>query len=766
MRSDSGSFDLRRGGLLARESSTFVGRAGELQLLHEKLRGPERLVAIVGPRGIGKTRLALRYAGAQAEHWPGGVWFCDVRHATTIGEMAAIVLAAMSKEESAPRREVDPAAIERALLVDARALLVIDNVEQLGDELGGVLARWRDAAPLLRVLVTSRITVDARASATLALGALDTSASERGRGDAVDLFMTRVARGRRIVRGDDSMVDRGAAGGLVAALGGVPFAIELAAFAARTDSPQALLARVNDLDREAIDPRGAVERGFRLLDDWARELLLQVSTFRGGFTLEAAASVVELPRGAPPIAEALLALADRSLLELMRLDPLRFATAESVRGHAEEQRRQSPSWLAVEWRHAQHYFELAAGLAGLAGTPVLAPADCALERENFAALMAFGARMDRPEMVLRAAIALDAGSQGGGLSRAELAELDRALSRHSPDLSGASDDVEVVERALGVRASALFAVGSLTESMADAERALAMALRRKDSKQAAAMHVLAGTAAFQAGELQRALDHLGSAHELAIARADRAMSVDILQKVGSVHLTLGHGATALETWERALALAVELCNGPGEARVSMGLGSYFFEAGDLVRARSFYERGERLSRALGMQRAHRIVIAYQAILGLEAGDLARSETLLKRAVLASRQAGDSRLEGFNEGFRAAVLAARDKLDDARGAFAAAEALVAPHPFQAELLSLLRAHLDLAEARAALQESAWERAGWALACARGRVALARAPVGGATALVERSDDARIALRLLDRMLADIERQIARPTIVEG
>lgn len=750
VRSDSGSFDLRRAGLLARESSTFVGRAGELALLHDKLRGPERLVTLVGPRGIGKTRLALRYASAHADHWPGGVWFCDARHATTIGEMTAVVLATMSKDESAPRREIAPNAIDRALLVDARALLVIDNVEQLGADVGEVLSRWRDAAPLLRILVTSRLAVDARGAATLPLGALDTTASARGRGDAVDLFMARSARSRTPRRreladqGDASPPDRSAAGELVAALGGVPIAIELAAFAALRDSPQGLLDRVQR--GASAEPQSPVERGFLLLDDWARELLQQVSAFRGGFTLEAAAAVVELPPGAPPLAEALLALADRSLLELMRLDPLRFATAESVRGHAEEQRRRSPSWLAVEWRHAQHYLELA-GRAHLRSA-----SDCALERENFAALMAFGARMDRPEMVLRGAIAVDAGSQGGGLSRAELAELDGALSRH------ATDDPEIVERALGVRASALFAVGSLTESIADAERALAMALRRNDSKQAGAMHVLAGTAAFQAGELQRALDHLCAAHDVAIARADRAMSVDVLQKVGSVHLTLGHAATALETWERALAIAVELCNGPGEARVSMGLGSYFLEAGDLDRARSYYERGERLSRALGMQRAHRIVIAYQAIVGLECGELGRSETLLKRAVVASRQAGDSRLEGFNEGFRAAVLAGRDKLDDARAAFATAEALLAPHPFLAELLSLLRAHLDLAEARASLRESAWERAGWALARARGRIALARASVGEATPLVERSDDARIALRLLEKMLADIERQM--------
>ncbi|MFO0615583.1 MAG: tetratricopeptide repeat protein [Polyangiaceae bacterium] len=751
VRADSGSFDLRRGGLLAREPSSFVGRAPELRALHEKLRSPERLVALIGPRGIGKTRLALRYAasfGAQPEQWPGGVWFCDVRHASTLGAMSAIVLAAMSKEHASPRREIDPSAAERALLVDARALLVLDNVDQLAPEVGAVLERWRDAAPLLRFLVTSRVPIalSSRAAtdaATITLGALDTSSSSRGRGDAVELFMARAGATDPYLA-----LERRTAGSLVAELSGIPFAIELAAFAAKRQDPRALLERARDA-RARGAAKSAVEVGFSLLDDWARELLEQVSTFRGGFTLEAAARVIELPAGAPPIADALLALADKSLLELMRVDPLRFAMAESVRGHAEEQLRRSPRWLAVEWRHAHYFRELAITSSDPATAP--SPAEAALERENFGALMEFGARMNRPELVLHAAVAVDAASQGGGLSRAELAALDGALG-------AGVDDADLIERALGVRAGALFAVGSLVESLGDAERALGMALRRKDRKRACAMHVLAGTTAFQAGELERAMDHLREAQRIATERGDRHMSVEVLYRIGSVELTLGRTADARANWERALALAVELCDGPGEARVSMGLGSYFFEAGDLEGARTFYERGERLSRALGMQRAHRVVIAYQAILLLELGDLARAETLLKRAVIASRQAGDGRIEGFNEGFRGAVLAARDRVDEAAAAFASADALSAPHPFQAELMDLLRAHLDLAEARSALRSSEWARVGFALARARGRAAVARAPNAGATALVDRSDDARIALRLIDRMLAEIDAQV--------
>src|SRR5207244_3298765 len=103
------------------------------------------------------------------------------------------------------------------------------------------------------------------------------------------------------------------------------------------------------------------------------------------------------------------------------------------------------------------------------------------ERENLQGAMALGAETRRYDLVLRTAIALDAISMGSGLSRAELARLDEALR------AGATQDLLLVERALGVRSSALLAGGLLVEAKSDASRALSLAVRRSDRKQMGAM---------------------------------------------------------------------------------------------------------------------------------------------------------------------------------------------------------------------------------------------------------------------------------------
>jgi tetratricopeptide (TPR) repeat protein len=745
MRAASGTRPIVRGTSLAPEPSDFVGRAAELDALRRLFNGEARLLTIVGPRGIGKTRLARRYAGVRGSLGAGPVWFHDLCAVVDDDSLAAIVLAALNAKDEPCAHHATADAVGRALACREGALLVLDNAEHLLPSAARIIEAWSATAPDVNILVTSRVPLEAEGERLLQLGALGQSQRGELASDAVHLFLTRAVG----TSGPPHGFALQEVARVVEDLDGVPLAIELAAAAA---GPGVL----GELGARRSPEASAVERGWSLLDVWRQEALSQCSVFRGGFTLEAASAVLLLPKGAPSTSDAVLELAQKSLLEVTRYDPLRFAMAESIRSHAALARAASGAGSVAERRHAQYYADLAAQVAGLRhaqtqeGTSLVPScprlAEAARERENLAAAMAYGAAADRPEIVVRAAAALEVVSLGNVLSRAELGALDRALA------SPSGLDPMLVQRALGVRAATMLALGSLALSKSDGLAALALAEKRGDVRHMTALHTVVATATFQEGDSATALAHLERALELLRGRSQPAAMVSVLHQLGSVHLTLGDEANARLHFEGALALAVEVGDGAGEARVANALGSYHLAYGELEDARRFYERAERIARALGMHRTLRIVTAYQGLLAFEEGDRERARWLFAAAVAACREAGDVRLEGFFEGFLAAAVASSGDTKEAGAAFASAERLLHENPLSLEVIALERGFLDLAEARRALARGDVARAREALRSARSRVHVASMPSGGTPPLLARSDDARLVVRILARELA--------------
>jgi len=119
----------RRRGNLPAEATSFVGRRRELADLKRKLSSA-RLVSLVGPGGVGKTRLAIRAAAEVSRSFPGGAWLvelADVRDPALVGNA---VMAAMDLRDQAAAA---PSALLAAYLEDKQLLLVVDNCEQVLD---------------------------------------------------------------------------------------------------------------------------------------------------------------------------------------------------------------------------------------------------------------------------------------------------------------------------------------------------------------------------------------------------------------------------------------------------------------------------------------------------------------------------------------------------------------------------------------------------------------------------------------------------------
>lgn len=655
----------------ASDSSLFVGRAEDLVRVRRALL-EQRVVTVVGPSGIGKSRLLRKYARREA------MIFCDLRNVQDVDAMiAAIVFAAGGERCDDPMR-----AAERVLSARGEVVLALDNVEPLLPLAGVVIERLLAAAPSLRVLCGSRAAIGIDGESIVELRGLD---DER----AADLISDRL----RTV-GSDRPIGRASMITLARKLGGVPLAIELAAARFGRDGGGVLQRLVGLPDRYDDDRavQRAVDRAWTLLDDDERELLSEASVCRGGITLDRLIAISGLGARAADVA---LALARRGLFEVVDTDPIRLVMAESVRAQAEEVLQSNGRTHAVRLRHLRAFDAAPNG-----------------DRENVRAAIAFAITEKLFDVALRLLLSLD------DVSR-DLPLLDLAI--------GATRDRELLSRALSTRAAALHAMGKLTESLRDAETALELA---RDPRQTAVATRAIGLAHFQLGELDDARRSFETAIGLQRELGDRGAVAALMQNLGAVLASLGELELARIHHENALALAVESEDPHAEARAIIGLGSLWLEIGDLTRARGSYERGLARARALRMTRTERIVLGYLGIVELDANRPLEAEAQLRTAASTSGDAGDVRVESIFEGIRGAALAMLDRVDESRAAFARAEDGLCNNRFFAEVIAIHRGHLDLAEGN--------------LVSARRRA------LDGREAAI-RSDDARVALRILERAI---------------
>ena len=282
--------------------TSIVGRGTEHDRLIEMLGTPGvRLVTIVGPGGIGKSRLAIEVAETIAQTGRE-VAFAMLESVATPERVVSMIARAVGV------RDTGDEPLEAKLLTALAGrdlLLVVDNMEHVIDATAD-LVRLITALPRLQLLVTSRSPLRVRAERTFELGPLavpdaDASMTDAAATSAVALFVDRaMAINPAFQLSDESA---GAIGGIVRALDGVPLAIELAAARTRTMSPQEILERLDsalillvggarDLPERQRTVRSTIEWSVRLLDADATAAFQALSVFAGPFTIDAAEAVL------------------------------------------------------------------------------------------------------------------------------------------------------------------------------------------------------------------------------------------------------------------------------------------------------------------------------------------------------------------------------------------------------------------------------------------------------------------------------------------
>jgi predicted ATPase len=324
-------------------STPLFGREPDRARLAELAMDPgKRLVTVLGPAGIGKTRLALEVARDLLERQGRAVWYVPLAPVLSATHMPAAILRVLQSE---PTTGSDPVEPLLQALGQEPCWLVLDNLEHLLPEGAGLLRLPLERRPHLHCLATSRQALGLPGEHRFPLGPLPSPTPAQGLGEllqcpSVQLF---VERTRSILPGFElTTLNRKAVGSLCAHLEGWPLAIVLAAGRSGVLAPAQLLKRLSPrfdlLVSPGLDPAdrhrslaSAVESNVALLSAAAHRFLAGLSVFRGGCTAEAAEEVCQAPQAADYLAE----LVGCSLLvgEIHGAH-LRFHMLETIREYA------------------------------------------------------------------------------------------------------------------------------------------------------------------------------------------------------------------------------------------------------------------------------------------------------------------------------------------------------------------------------------------------------------------------------------------------
>jgi predicted ATPase/DNA-binding SARP family transcriptional activator len=355
--------------------SVLVGRDAELTALTGLLRS-ERLVTIVGPPGVGKTRLSVEAAHDVAPELADGVWFVDLTIARDAGQVSDLVGSAFGLV-TVPGNGTAASAL-RSFTRGRRLLLVLDNCERVLGEVADLVESLLVDGSELTIAATSREPLGVDGETVWPLRPLPlpppiedpVSADDVLRlreSPAVELFLRRLSSADPEAAVDGEDLRRAAS--ICAAVDGLPLSIELAAAQGEAYTLAEIAERVaaDPSDLSSVDRRGthrhgtvrdAVEWSYVTLPTVEAALHRAVSVVPGAFTAELAAALApDVSRTA--VRDALRGLLHRSML--LRAGPTRpgrpsrFAQLETVRAHAvaagdgtvAERERLRDEWIAT-----------------------------------------------------------------------------------------------------------------------------------------------------------------------------------------------------------------------------------------------------------------------------------------------------------------------------------------------------------------------------------------------------------------------------------
>ena len=356
-------------GNLPADATSFVGRRRELAEIRKKLT-TARVVSLVGPGGVGKTRLAIRAAADLGRGFSDGAWLVELADLHDAALVTNAVVAALDLRDQAA---TTPLQVLASHLQDKQLLLVVDNCEHLLEAAAQLVAGILRTSPGVRVITTSREPLQVSGEYVVPVPPLELPEANESvplaqlrQNEAVMLFAERASAASGTF--ELTALNQAAVVQVCRRLDGLPLAIELAAVRTRALTVEQIVGLLDDRfalltggGREALPRhqtlRATIDWSYDLLTAGEQALLRRLCVFAGSLTAEDAGSVCSFDeRFAAEMPDMLASLIDKSLV--MREDfgqRAGYRLHETMREYASLKLREANEEDLVEERCLEYY---------------------------------------------------------------------------------------------------------------------------------------------------------------------------------------------------------------------------------------------------------------------------------------------------------------------------------------------------------------------------------------------------------------------------
>jgi predicted ATPase/DNA-binding NarL/FixJ family response regulator len=332
--------------------TSFVGRRAELSGLRSLL-ARSRMVTLIGPGGVGKSRLAAELVRASLDLWPHAVWWVGLAPVGDPGQVAGAVVSALELPGQGPAQDV-----ALAWLASRRALIVLDSCEHLVTACAELCQVALERCPQLTLIATSRESLGIAGEAHWPVSSLRAP-------EAVRLFEARAA----LVRPDFEVAapNLGLVTDICERIDRLPLAIELAAARMGMMTEQEILGQLTDRfqlltggHRTAPERQrtiiATIDWSYRLLTEGEALLFRRLSVFRGGFDLESV-QAVSGEGIAGSVLDLLSGLVQKSMVVAERPEGSvsRYRLLESQLIYAEDRLRDANELEPLRRRHYEYF---------------------------------------------------------------------------------------------------------------------------------------------------------------------------------------------------------------------------------------------------------------------------------------------------------------------------------------------------------------------------------------------------------------------------